>query len=108
MFGHRRRGRDDESPVPSDGFASAGGYEEKTVFSVDGGVKRQEEQSYSANPMGSSGYDYAATQTATERPMVFVLRENNSVYVYEYSDRLEYYVKLDRTMFMFNVVKKQL
>ncbi len=34
----------------------------------------------------------------SERPMVFVMRDDENMFVYEYSDRLEYYRRTDRGM----------
>ncbi|MCH5162808.1 MAG: hypothetical protein J1G38_04890 [Clostridiales bacterium] len=50
-----------------------------------------------SSPFGapSSGSAFGATPiqpaVESERPMVFMLRDDNNMFVYEYSDRLEYY-----------------
>ncbi len=55
---------------------------------------RQSEPTYRQNEQyaGSGSYSAAVDQSAqSERPMVFVMRSNSDMYVYEYSDRLEYF-----------------
>lgn len=42
----------------------------------------------------------------TERPMVFVSRDHPDIYIYEYSDRLEYYMRTNTCMHKFDTVKK--
>lgn len=104
MFGHRRRnGFDGDGLIPDDkGFNGMTGYEEKTVFSTDLG-KAPEPAAQTATAVQNG---FSAVSSTAERPMVFVSKENSGVFIYEYSDRLEYYVKLESSMFMFNVVKK--
>lgn len=47
----------------------------------------------------SAPYTAPAAPTATgERPMVFVLRDDRDMYVYEYSDRLEYFRRTELGM----------
>ncbi len=104
MFGRRRRnGFDGDGLIPDDnGFNGMTGYEEKTVFPADFG-KTVEPAAQTATAVRDG---FSATSTTAERPMVFVSKENSGVFIYEYADRLEYYVKLESSMFMFNVVKK--
>lgn len=107
MFGRRRGNFEEQSPVPSDGMTK---YDEKFIFSTDSvGMGKTDN-------IGATGFGAATPQAETtttvmsmrdippaqtvvaEKPMVFKLRANNDVYVYEYSDRLEYYLKTDSCM----------
>ncbi|MDE5562868.1 MAG: hypothetical protein K2J01_04910 [Clostridiales bacterium] len=58
----------------------------------------------------SYGYAQSATPVATAQasglPMVFASRTHKDVYVYEYSDRLEWYLKTATCMHLFNIEKK--
>lgn len=75
-------------------------FEEKYILPTDAGV------SPAPAAPAPSGYGFVppaqqqtpvpsvqnyATSPAAERPLVFALRAFKDVYVYEYSDRLEYY-----------------
>lgn len=102
MFGRRRNGFDNQSPVPSDGLTK---YDEKYIFSTD------------THSVGSPQSDSPATvmsmrdisqpeQADRELPMVFRLRSNSDIYVYEYRDRLEYFLKTDTAMCGLGVRKK--
>lgn len=88
-------------------------YDEKFIFSTDSGLSMGK----ATDNVGATGFGAAIPQAETttttvmamrdipptqtvvaEKPMVFKLRANNDVYVYEYSDRLEYYLKTDSCM----------
>ena len=114
MFGRRRGNFEEQSPVPG-GMTK---YDEKYIFSTDGGFGSSANVGNNAFDGGNTNNFGAAVpqtettatvmsmrdipptpaQTATEKPMVFKLRANNDVYVYEFSDRLEYYLKTDTCM----------
>lgn len=102
MFNRRRGGFGNDSPVPDNDFNGMTGYEEKTVFPMESGVAPSPASSTTA--VENYGFDPASI--TGERPRVFTSRENAGVYIYEYSDRLEYFVKLENSMFRFNIVKK--
>ncbi|MDE5592943.1 MAG: hypothetical protein K2I75_03315 [Clostridiales bacterium] len=65
-------------------------------------------------PAQPQNYGYAAMQSATPvatapvggLPMVFASRTHKDVYVYEYHDRLEWYLKTATCMHLFNIEKK--
>lgn len=46
-------------------------------------------------PDGAPREFNSAPVVSSERPMVFVLRDDENMFVYEYSDRLEYYRRTD-------------
>ena len=82
-------------PVPAmqsagsmSGYGNSGSAPEQNVYSVGRG--------YSMEPA-----------PAAERPMVFALREHRDVYVYEYSDRLEYYKHTSEGMVKCNTEYKR-
>ncbi|MDE6617746.1 MAG: hypothetical protein K2K13_01825 [Clostridiales bacterium] len=68
-----------------------------------------------AQPAQPQNYGYAAQQSATPvatapvsgLPMVFASRTHKDVYVYEYNDRLEWYLKTATCMHLFNIDKKK-
>ena len=109
MFGRRRGNFEEQSPVPG-GMTK---YDEKFVFSTDGGYSNPVSSASGAFNGGNAAFGAppqaettatvmsmrdiapAPQQTAVEKPMVFKMRANNDVYVYEFSDRLEYYLKTD-------------
>ena len=64
-------------------------------------------QNASGERMGGYGDRQSAARQA-EAPMVFALRSDPTLYVYEYSDRLEYYRKTPNGMMMCNVEYKKL
>lgn len=120
MWGRDRRrafdrtGNDDQN---------ATGYQEKTVFPTDFGAPEYN-NNYQSGPQdnGYNGYAQnaapqnatyaqsmggAVTEVAQERPMVFASRKHNDMFVYEYSDRIEWYLKADTEMYLFKVEKKQ-
>lgn len=69
----------------------------------DGGYANTAQQSYgyaqSAAPV--------ATAQASDLPMVFASRTHRDIYVYEYPDRVEWYLKTATCMHLFNIDKKQ-
>lgn len=115
MFGSSRRRAFDRQNEDQ----NSTGYSEKTVFSTDFGAPQN---TYQNGMYGQSDYAQSApqnnamnapytgntlTETAQEKPMVFASREHSDIYIYEYSDRLEYYLKTATSMYRFNTVKKQ-
>ena len=132
IFGRRRRANRQE-PTPTQQDLT--GYEEKTVFSTEPPVSSTEspvnvapgygysqqqapvEPNYGAagyTPQQTSGYNGTVTEfrdldgeVRTERPMVFAMRAIPDMYVYEYSDRLEYYLRTPSSMFKYKTVMKQ-
>ncbi|MCH5155256.1 MAG: hypothetical protein J1F69_01490 [Clostridiales bacterium] len=127
MFGRRR------SFDRNDNEQNATGYREKTVFSTDfgspensnyqnsgaqgpqdnfGGYAQSGYGDFSQNAAPQNyGYTQSATQgTATQvqdLPMVFASRKHSDIYVYEYPDRVEWYLKTATCMHLFDTQKKQ-
>lgn len=64
-------------------------------------------------PAAPQSYGYAqsaapvATAQVSELPMVFASRTHSDVYVYEYPDRLEWYLKTATCMHLFNIDRKK-
>lgn len=117
-FGNRRRSFDRQN----DNEQNSTGYSEKTVFPTDFGNPDNNYQNGYAQPAptdggyaqpSQQGYAYAqsaspvATAQTRELPMVFASHNHPDMYVYEYSDRLEWYLKTATSMYLFNTVKKQ-
>lgn len=83
----------------------------------DGGYAQNSELNNGgyAQPAQPQNYGYAAPQSVTPvatapvggLPMVFASRTHKDVYVYEYSDRLEWYLKTATCMHLFNIDKKK-
>ena len=104
MFGRRRNGLGAQSPVPDpDKYPNLTNYEERFVRPTE------PTQPFAAEPAPAfTGADIAQqVAVATERPMVFVSKAHSDIYIYEYSDRLEYYVKTSTCMYKFDTVRKQ-
>ena len=113
MFGRRRNsGANDVLPNSTN-------YQEKTVFTTDG----QSDYSSPTPPQSPFGSYQSAPYmsdagTVTEMrpiqsapktealPMVFASREHNDIYIYEYPDRFEYYLRTATSMYLFNTVKR--
>ncbi len=121
----------------NDSEQNSTGYSEKTVFPTDFGSPENNnyQNAYTPTAPQNNGFDggyaqnsspiggyaqpapqnYAYAQSASpvataqvgELPMVFASRTHNDIYIYEYSDRLEYYLKTATSMHLFNTVKKQ-
>lgn len=95
MFPFRRRPFNTEKPV--DAEENLTGFDERYVIPtgvpVDGFSQPQQPQPQSGGqtyaPQSAPAYDRSMAEP--ERPMVFALREHPDMYVYEYSDRFEYY-----------------
>ncbi len=113
MFGRRRN-----SGV-SDVLPNSTNYQEKTVFTTDGGAPAPDyaPQSPYGSPYQSAPYagdagtvtEMRPIQSATKTeplPMVFASREHEDVYIYEYPDRFEYYIRMATRMYLFNTVKR--
>lgn len=101
------------------------GYEEKQIFPTDGmfgnnGYNQPVQPvAPSVQPVDYTGFtgnasvaNYGGVATemreinTVEKPMVFAMRGHSDIYIYEYSDRLEYYVKASTKMHMFDTVYK--
>lgn len=119
MFGFGRRRSFDRQ---NDNDQNSTGYREKTVFTTDfgspdnGGYSGGFAQNSAPQSNGYANQNNAYAQSASsggtttevrELPMVFASREHSDIYIYEYSDRLEYYLKTATSMYLFNTVKKQ-
>ena len=112
MFGSSRRrslgGQDEQNST---------GYSEKTVFPTDFGSPENSNFQNAGQQTGASnglfgdvapqGGGYAPTIPKTELPMVFATLENSDMYIYEYSDRLEWYVRTSTCMLLVRTAKKQ-
>ena len=125
----RRRNFGESNPIDSEDWSNLTKYDEKYILPTDGTANvaqdpvpvpqsmasvpaqgyGQQEQSSAATvateqPVYSvgRGYTQAPSEIATERPMVFALRAYKDVYVYEYSDRLEYYKHTETGMIKCN------
>lgn len=105
----RRRGPNGVEPTPTS-EPNLTNYDEKTVFRTE-----SEELKAGAAAMPAAG---TTTATATdsessvygqadERPMVFATRQNPDMYIYEYSDRLETYIKTSSAMLLYKTEYKR-
>ncbi|MCH5165967.1 MAG: hypothetical protein J1G01_06160 [Clostridiales bacterium] len=107
---NRRRGIDrQESPKPTDDYLNLlTKYDEKYILPTDNAGPQMPQQDFSATTATATmvGDMQSVGMQTEERPMVFVMRENKDIFVYEYSDRLEYYLKTDSSMYKFHTVKK--
>lgn len=104
MFNRRRGFGENEND-----FNGMTGYEEKTEFPVNAGAQTPAAPfSAAALPVTAVAEEYGFTPASVtgERPRVFAMRGNDKIFVYEYSDRLEYFIKLDNTMFRYSIVNK--
>ena len=100
------------------------GYSERTVFSTDFGSPEnsnfQNGMTGSA-PQGGSydgdrgggdfssarqSYDYGQSTTSPELPMVFASHRHEDIYVYEYKDRLEWYLRTPTGMLLIQTQPK--
>lgn len=110
MFGRRRNsGANDVLPDSTN-------YQEKTVFTTDGGPSDYSGAVGSQSPFGAPYLGDAGTFTEmrpiqsapkTEAlPMVFASRVHKDIYIYEYPDRFEYYLRTATSMYLFNTVKR--
>lgn len=99
-------------------------YEEKKVFAADGGmspipdygtfgtsdfsgINTSADHSQPSAPAMTEMHPIPTASVQTEmRPMVFAMKGHSDIYVYEYPDRLEYYVKASTKMHLFDTVYK--
>lgn len=103
MFFNRRRSLDSQVGVQDN--RNLTNYDEKTIFSTDAGGAYG---NYDGVVTATAPRDvYTATTQKETLPMVFASRNHSDIYIYEYPDRLEYYVKASTQMFKFDTVKKQ-
>ena len=63
-----------------------------------GGAAQQGFGTAAQSAIGTADPVGASSAVGTERPMVFALRNYKDMYVYEYSDRLEYYCRTENGM----------
>ena len=113
MFGSSRR-----RSLGGQGEQNSTGYSERTVFPTDFGSPENSNYQNTA-PQGNGGQSglfgdiapqesgYAPSASKPELPMVFASRENSDMYIYEYPDRLEWYVKTSTCMLLVRTAKKQ-
>ena len=109
LFGRRRGGFGEQTnPPPPDDYLNLTKYDEKFILPTDGGLQSQQPESSADTATVTAVRELAqdAPLQQTERPMVFLSRAHSDIYIYEYSDRLEYYVKTATCMFKFNTVTK--
>lgn len=114
-------------PTPDDDYNPTN-YDEKFVIPTGGGAQMQQSGMFGAAPAYTApvykteqplGFGAAAApasaavgseseKTASaEQPMVFALRSDSQLYVYEYSDRLEYYRNTPGGMLLCNIENKR-
>lgn len=114
-------------PTPDDDYNPTN-YDEKFVIPTGGGAQMQQSGMFGAapaytapvykteQPLGfgaatapvAAGVGSDAEKTsAAEQPMVFALRSDAQLYVYEYSDRLEYYRNTPGGMLLCNIENKR-
>lgn len=123
MFPSRRRPFNTESPVTGENLT---GYDERYDLPVNGsgagvglaqdapaqnGVSVQPglfDRSFGqAQPVATATAVAAESAPIKERPMVFALRAFSDMFVYEYSDRFEYYRRTPDGMVRCNTEYKQ-
>lgn len=123
MFPSRRRPFNTESPVTGENLT---GYDERYDLPVNGsgagvghaqdapaqnGISVQPglfDQSFGqAQPVATATAVAAESAPIKERPMVFALRAFSDMFVYEYSDRFEYYRRTPDGMVRCNTEYKQ-
>lgn len=128
MYPTRRRPFSTESPVTGENLT---GYEERYELPTNGAggfgfmqdaqpAQNQTAPTSQPSLFGQSAYGQAQPGTghatavaaepapAKERPMVFALRAFSDMFVYEYSDRFEYYRRTPDGMVRCNTEYKQL
>lgn len=108
IFGRRRNNFGQQSnPVPTDDYLNLTKYDEKFILPTDVGAQAAAQSPLAETTTVTAVRDLQSTDAQTaERPMVFLSKEHSDIYIYEYSDRLEYYVKTATCMFKFNTVNK--
>lgn len=122
MFGRKRPPMGEVPPGATD-------YQEKTVFSTEPSAPApqtqqmysapQPQQMYSAPQPQQSFGGYTTTpnggavtemrplyQEPQEKPRVFASRKSPDIFIYEYSDRLEYYLRTATSMYKFHTVMR--
>lgn len=87
------------------------------MFGLESRRRRREERALDAQPdltdyeekkvLPVSDALGGAAGTPDERPLVFASNKHEGVYIYEYSDRLEFYVKTNTGMVLHSKVYKQ-
>lgn len=113
-FFNRRRSEFDRAAVGRDEQLNLTNYDERTVIpteSVPPVMPVSMQPIDTSMPATSTvsvpvGTAQPVPPPPTERPMVFVSREHPGIYIYEYSDRLEYYMRTNTCMHKFDTVKK--
>lgn len=110
MFERRRQDR-----FANDENLNLTKYSEKYILPTDGG--QDVSDLYTPPPQGDFAPQSAPSESAipvataqtenVERPMVFAVKSHRNMYVYEYSDRLEYYLRTENGMFLYNKEPKK-
>lgn len=113
MFERRRRLDGDKSATSEENL-NLTKYSEKYILPTDGGAVGTQGVSdfYTTMPQDSSSASPVSVAPAPtyekaqedigERPLVFAVKNHRNMYVYEYSDRLEYYLRTQNGMFLYN------
>lgn len=112
MFGSSRR-----RSLGGQSEQNSTGYTEKTVFPTDfGSPENSNYQNATPQELGMQNGlfgdtapqpgAYSPNTQKPELPMVFASRLNSDVYVYEYPDRLEWYVRTSTCMMFWKTEKK--
>ena len=98
-----------QQPAPQNN-AYDGGYAQNP-FADNGGYVQP---APAPAPAATQGYGYApstaaptTTAQASDLPMVFASRKHSDIYVYEYADRVEWYLKTATCMHLFNIERKK-
>lgn len=112
LFNRRRNNFDGgqaQTPAPTDDYLNLTKYDEKFILPTDSGAQSAFGEAPSlgtATITSVRDIPVAEQQQGGERPMVFLSRKHNDIYIYEYSDRLEYYIRTSNSMMMLTSVKK--
>lgn len=86
------------------GMGAQQSYGQNGVYGGYGATQNAQSGAYTATAQDYSG---DASYMPRELPRVFASREHEDIYIYEYSDRLEYYLKTKTRMHLFNTVKRK-
>lgn len=90
-----------DSPAPS---AVQDSYSQPVAQNAGGYSQPAAQQGYGYAPQTGSS---AVTTQVGELPRVFASRKHSDIYVYEYPDRIEWYLKTATCMHLFNIERKQ-
>ena len=108
MFSSRRRPFNTESPVTGENLT---GYDERYELPADNtgafGYSQDARPAQNQNASAQPSLFGQNAETVKERPMVFALRAFSDMFVYEYTDRFEYYRRTPDGMVRCNTEYKQ-